>query len=130
MGYAVLENKEFFFSYSYRLHQTLQANLVPSRWEGTGGGPDGGDDPFASMFVWNTYLTKELRAAAGRSGGDWVLPLVHGFCQQRCLSVYGRVLRVTLIARRSRHFAGTRYRKRGVNKQVRRFTAAWPAPLS
>lgn len=31
------------------------------------------------------------------------------------LSVFGRRLTLTLIARRSRHFAGTRYRRRGIN---------------
>ena len=30
----------------------------------------------------------------------------------------GRVIFVTLIARRSRHFAGARYLKRGVNDEV------------
>lgn len=46
---------------------------------------------------------------------SWVIPLIHGFWQQRSLSLFGRSLTVTLIARRSKHFAGTRYRKRGVN---------------
>ena len=36
---------------------------------------------------------------------------------QRKLSDYGRSLNVILLARRSRHFAGTRYRKRGVSEQ-------------
>ncbi|MCO5568717.1 hypothetical protein L7F22_022420 [Adiantum nelumboides] len=31
------------------------------------------------------------------------------------MSIFGRVFAITLIARRSRHFAGTRYLKRGVN---------------
>lgn len=35
------------------------------------------------------------------------------------LSVLGRVVYVTLIARRSRHYAGARYLKRGVNDEVR-----------
>ena len=34
------------------------------------------------------------------------------------LTVLGRVIFVTLIARRSRHFAGARYLKRGVNNEV------------
>jgi len=34
------------------------------------------------------------------------------------ISVFGRNLSLTLIARRSRHFAGTRYLKRGVNQKV------------
>ncbi len=43
------------------------------------------------------------------------MSLVHGsFGQQRC-SIFGKPLTLTLIARRSRHFAGTRYLKRGVN---------------
>ena len=35
------------------------------------------------------------------------------------LTVLGRVIFVTLIARRSRHYAGARYLKRGVNDEVR-----------
>jgi SacI homology domain len=34
------------------------------------------------------------------------------------LTVLGRVIYVTLIARRSRHYAGARYLKRGVNEEV------------
>ena len=43
------------------------------------------------------------------------MPLVHGFWQQRTLELAGNPVRMTLIARRSRHFAGTRYRRRGVS---------------
>jgi len=32
--------------------------------------------------------------------------------------VYGRTIQILLIARRSRHFAGARFHKRGVNTQV------------
>ena len=51
-------------------------------------------------------LVRHLRGALGNE--QWVTPLVHGFWQQRSLAVLGRALTVTLIARRSRHFAGTR----------------------
>lgn len=37
------------------------------------------------------------------------------------LTVLGRVIYVTLIARRSRHYAGARYLKRGVNEEVKFF---------
>lgn len=33
------------------------------------------------------------------------------------VQVFGRQLTMTLVARRSRHFAGTRYRKRGISAQ-------------
>ena len=34
-----------------------------------------------SMFVWNSFLTRALREALG--GDQWVLPLVHGYFEQR-----------------------------------------------
>ena len=37
------------------------------------------------------------------------------------ISVLGRNVVITLIARRSRHFAGARFLKRGVNDMVRFF---------
>ena len=40
---------------------------------------------------------------------------IHGFLAQSKLSVWGRPIYVTLIARRSRDFAGTRFLKRGAN---------------
>lgn len=46
-----------------------------------------------------------------------VLPDITGAFVQRKLNDYGRSLNVTLLARRSRHFAGTRYLKRGVSEQ-------------
>ena len=45
----------------------------------------------------------------------WNMRVIHGFFQQAKCSVFGKVLTITLIARRSRYFAGTRYRKRGLN---------------
>ncbi|PNG99027.1 Polyphosphoinositide phosphatase, partial [Tetrabaena socialis] len=69
---------------------------------------------YDSMFTWNAFLTAPLRRALG-GNPRWTVPLVHGFWEQRRLSIYGRPLTLTLIARRSRHFAGTRFRKRGLN---------------
>lgn len=37
--------------------------------------------------------------------------------EQNQVSVFGRPLTLTLVSRRSRHFAGTRYRKRGISAQ-------------
>ncbi|KAK9845465.1 hypothetical protein WJX81_007167 [Elliptochloris bilobata] len=97
--------RDFFWSYGWPLWRTVQANLgaaVPG-------------SPFDSMYVWNDFLTRKLRLALGEGGEAWTAPLIHGAWQQRSLAVLGRALTVTLIARRSRHFAGTRYRKRGVS---------------
>lgn len=41
-------NKDFYFSYTYNLARTLQANLTT----------DAPEDPFDSMFVWNEFLSR------------------------------------------------------------------------
>lgn len=46
---------------------------------------------------------------------DWLLPCVHGFIAQSKLSIFGKSIYVTLVARRSRQFAGTRFLKRGAD---------------
>lgn len=108
-------SKNFYFSYSYDLTRTLQANMT---------GPRPGDDRIVNdKFVWNykllrpafrdCFVRNDSPDVARRSA--WVLPLVHGFVDQAKLVVLGRVIYVTLIARRSRHYAGARFHKRGVD---------------
>ncbi|KAI0306385.1 SacI homology domain-containing protein [Multifurca ochricompacta] len=105
--------KNFYFSYTYDLTSTLQSNATfrnqsnPGPW------------PFTSRFAWNYHL---FAAAFENPESDapkahWVLPLVHGHVDQAKLTVLGRIIYVTLIARRSRHYAGARYLKRGVNEE-------------
>ncbi|KAI9106321.1 SacI homology domain-containing protein [Phlyctochytrium arcticum] len=97
-------SKNFYFSYTYDITRTLQWNMSL---------PPGRENfEYNEMFVWNYHLTKTgfetLRS-------DWVLPVIHGFVDQSKISVFGRSIYVTLIARRSRYFAGARFLKRGVN---------------
>ncbi|KDP42390.1 hypothetical protein JCGZ_02447 [Jatropha curcas] len=96
--------KDFFFSYTYPIMQSLQKNVSSV-----------GKDkmPYDNMFVWNGFLTKPIRSACGNT--IWTIALVHGHFKQVKLSIFGRDFSVALISRRSRHFAGTRYLKRGVN---------------
>ena len=61
-------------------------------------------------------MTKELEECTHSiTSFHWVLPVIHGAFIQRKLHDYGRSLNLMLLARRSRHFAGTRYLKRGVS---------------
>ncbi|CAN1287335.1 Phosphoinositide phosphatase SAC2 [Linum perenne] len=60
---------------------------------------------------WNKYLVLIRRYA------KLVLEITHSFFIK--LSVSERDFKLTLIARRSRHYAGTRYLKRGVNEKGR-----------
>jgi hypothetical protein len=102
--------KDFYFSYTYDLTHSLQRNITSSSARVFP------PPPCKDMYAWNYYLTSEIETCVGKLNACyWVLPMIHGsFTQRRC-SLFGRILDITLIARRSRHFAGTRYLKRGVS---------------
>jgi hypothetical protein len=106
--------RSFYYSYSYDITRTLQKNLSWLRTQVTSR-----DSVFAlgdlnSMFVWNNHL---LKPAVGTLmfPYDWCRPLIHGYVDQATISVYGRAAIVTILARRSRLFAGARFLKRGAN---------------
>jgi phosphatidylinositol 3,5-bisphosphate 5-phosphatase len=106
--------KNFYFSYTYELTRSVQENYcicsnkpIPP-------------PPTKDMYEWNYFLTNTefsncLQDTTSRY--YWIMPLVHGAFVQRKLNDYGRTLDLILVARRSRHFAGTRYLKRGVSEQ-------------
>lgn len=100
--------KDFFFSYSYNIMHSLQKNLCTS---------GSGQSHYETMFVWNEFLTQGIRNSLKNT--LWTVALVHGFFKQVKLSASGKDFKLTLIARRSRHYAGTRYLKRGVNEKGR-----------
>lgn len=66
-------------------------------------------------FVWNSYL---LLPAEKYLHPDWILYITHGFIGQSNISIFGRSMYVTIIARRSTKYAGTRFLKRGANFDV------------
>jgi phosphatidylinositol 3,5-bisphosphate 5-phosphatase len=111
--YQVVDlTKNFYFSYTYDLTRSLQDNFLSSTSKPFP------PPPFEDQFAWNRFLTKELEGCCSSlSSFHWVMPIIHGAFVQRKLYDYGRTLNVTLLARRSRHFAGTRYLKRGVSEQ-------------
>ncbi|KAI0314858.1 SacI homology domain-containing protein [Amylostereum chailletii] len=106
-------SKNFYFSYTYDVTSTLQNNLTlrnrmsEGKW------------PFSDRYAWNYHMFaaafEDQEKVTARA--HWVLPLMHGHVDQAKLTVLGRVIYVTLIARRSRHYAGARYLKRGVNEE-------------
>ncbi|XP_010049319.2 phosphoinositide phosphatase SAC3 isoform X2 [Eucalyptus grandis] len=98
--------KDFFFSYSYHVMRSLQKNFCDN---------EAGHVLYETMFVWNEFLTREIRNHLKNT--LWTVALVYGFFKQATLSIAGRDFTLTLIARRSRHYAGMRYLKRGVNEK-------------
>jgi hypothetical protein len=105
--------RSFYFSYSYNITRSLQQNIIRER-EGLNKGLRHPRYDFNDMFVWNHYLLEPARAAL-KSTYDWCLPIIHGFIDQSALDVFGRRVYITIIARRSRFFAGARFLKRGTN---------------
>lgn len=123
----------FYFSYSYDITRTLQHNIVRERRILHKGLANIPERTHNSMFVWNHHLLYPASVAL-RHTYDWCLPIIHGFIDQAsassstlgfriadnpiALSIYGRTVYITVIARRSRFFAGARFLKRGANDLV------------
>ena len=70
---------------------------------------DGGN----ARFCWNLHHLERLRARS--VSGAWIVPVIHGSVRSLTFATQGRKFELALICRRSRFFAGTRYRKRGLN---------------
>lgn len=103
--------KNFYFSYTYDITRSLQYNM-------TSRSPESHFDP-NPIFVWNDHLTK---CVIMENNSCWKIPIIHGFVDQSKISVLGHRVLMTLVARRSRCFAGarlisclSRFLKRGVN---------------
>ncbi|KAJ5098097.1 Polyphosphoinositide phosphatase [Penicillium argentinense] len=115
---AILNNldltRSFYFSYSYNITQTLQHNIFRERKDHRDGLARSSLGDYNTMFVWNNHL---LSPAEGvfKHPHEWCIPIIHGYVDQSKLSVYGRLIYITIIARRSRFFAGARFLKRGAN---------------
>ncbi|XP_039285340.1 polyphosphoinositide phosphatase [Nilaparvata lugens] len=63
-------------------------------------------------FVWNQHLLSKIENILRP---DWILYIMHGFVSQSAVNIFGRNVYITLIARRSSKYAGTRFLKRGAN---------------
>jgi len=97
-------SKEFYFSYTYDLTRTLQYNMCNHT-----------SRQVQSLFIWNSFLLNHLKAKISCS--LWLVNIIHGYFESSNCSVLGRELVLTLISRRSKKFAGTRYLKRGINDE-------------
>lgn len=115
-------SSNFYFTYSYDLTNTLQYNLSPHKTLIPGykvTNPDlissyGVSNFVNRKFVWNNKLLEPMEQLLHP---DWVLYVTHGFIGQSSVCVYGKPVYLTVIARRSARYAGTRFLKRGANFQ-------------
>ena len=79
--------------------------------------PDGGEYSYTekpnSRYLWNEYFLRDVSISP-----RWTVHTIHGFIDQNNISVFGRPVLITLIARRSNRYAGTRFLKRGATFRV------------
>ncbi|RDB28469.1 Uncharacterized protein C19F5.03 [Hypsizygus marmoreus] len=112
-----LRGGHFLFGYSWDVTRRLQAQWETqelaahkSLWEMA-------DD----RFFWNRFLQSRLIDAtvgnAKQDLGKYILPIVYGTFDLRAAFVHGRHMQLCLISRRSRFRAGTRYFRRGIDRE-------------
>ncbi|MCJ1306474.1 hypothetical protein MMC25_000117 [Agyrium rufum] len=113
-----------YFSYSYDITNSLQrqafSDLEQPLWKRA-------DD----RFFWNRYIQSDLidfrktglngsatrRTTSAQPGVDaFILPVMYGMMEISSTRIKSTPFSFTLITRRSRHRAGTRYFSRGINE--------------
>lgn len=112
-------SKTFYFSYTFDITNTLQTNLLRQKLQAVARAdleiPPGIPD-YNEMYMWNSYLLDPIFPCI-ETVYDWFQPIIHGFIDQVNVSMFGKSIYITLLARRSHYFAGARFLKRGVNRQ-------------
>ena len=116
----------FYFAYTYDLTHSLQENIlrkIGNRMETVRGerkervenlkSKDSQTKPWETDFMWNKYLVEDFYELVECK--LWIIPFVHGYVSQINFEDMNKKCSVTLISRRSRMYAGTRYLKRGIN---------------
>lgn len=109
-------SKHFYFSYSYDITTSLQDNIIKERKatsQDSHTRADVGRSP-NDTFIWNNHLFQPAVSSLTNMY-DWCIPIIHGFIDQSSINVFGRLIYITVIGRRSRYFAGARFLKRGIN---------------
>ncbi|XP_074089618.1 phosphatidylinositide phosphatase SAC2 isoform X2 [Macrotis lagotis] len=130
-----MDSESFYYSLTYDLTNSVQRQSVCENkslplWQNVD-----------ERFFWNRYMIKDLIKIGTSEVDFWIIPVIQGFVQieelvvnynessddeksspetppqeSSCVDdIYPRFL-VALISRRSRHRAGMRYKRRGVDK--------------
>lgn len=95
-----------YFSYTYDLSKSLQRNYVESI-----------NDNYSTnnCFIWNSSHLEEFQGFINNK--SWIINCIYGFYEQTLCKIYGLKFYITIIARRNKNFAGTRYLKRGISDE-------------
>uniref|UniRef100_A0A146LP15 Phosphatidylinositide phosphatase SAC2 n=2 Tax=Lygus hesperus TaxID=30085 RepID=A0A146LP15_LYGHE len=84
------------------------------------------DASIDDRFFWNKYMLKDIIEMNNELANAWVLPIIQGYVQiEHCNlevdplafgSQMTEFITIGIISRRSRHRAGTRYKRRGLDE--------------
>ncbi|XP_022899829.1 phosphatidylinositol-3-phosphatase SAC1 [Onthophagus taurus] len=105
----VLNTPYFYFSYTYDLSHTMQRL--------NGAGPMMAQQSMLARadqrFVWNWHLLKGFQNPDFK---NFTLPIIHGFISINQVVINGNTFNWIMISRRSTQRAGTRYFRRGTDR--------------
>ena len=121
-------DKQIYFSYSYNLTNTVQRNFVENfkkenvnDFENEAYKSESGKISLKQStnyyFCWNYFHIEEffdLIMETDKKNEIWINYFIYGYFGQNFCNIKGLWLQISVIARRNRHFAGTRYLKRGI----------------
>ncbi|KAH8357220.1 hypothetical protein KR084_010037 [Drosophila pseudotakahashii] len=99
------DTDSFYFSFDCDITNNLQRH--EAKLEDSQSQPD-------ERFFWNMHMIRELLNLNDKT---WILPIIQGFMQVENCVIGNECFTLALVSRRSRHRAGTRYKRRGVDEK-------------
>ncbi|XP_016961022.1 phosphatidylinositide phosphatase SAC2 isoform X1 [Drosophila biarmipes] len=99
------ETDSFYFSFDCDITNNLQRH--EAKLEDNQSQPD-------ERFFWNMHMIRDL---INLNDKTWILPIIQGFMQVENCVIGNECFTLALVSRRSRHRAGTRYKRRGVDEK-------------
>ncbi|XP_030553911.1 phosphatidylinositide phosphatase SAC2 isoform X1 [Drosophila novamexicana] len=99
------ETDSFYFSFDCDITNNLQRHEVRA---------DDGQPQPDERFFWNMHMIRDIIKMNDKT---WILPIIQGFVQVEASVIGNDCFTLSLVSRRSRHRAGTRYKRRGVDEK-------------
>lgn len=101
-----LDNATLYFSYTYDLTKSFGKQSENVALD------------FDNEFMWNNFISSNLISASKSDSftSKFILPVIYGYVKFVTTTINSKPIAFGLITRRSRFRAGTRYFRRGINK--------------
>ncbi|KRF83573.1 phosphatidylinositide phosphatase SAC2 isoform X2 [Drosophila virilis] len=99
------DTDSFYFSFDCDITNNLQRHEVRA---------DDGQPQPDERFFWNMHMIRDIIKMNDKT---WILPIIQGFVQVEASVIGNDCFTLSLVSRRSRHRAGTRYKRRGVDEK-------------